>query len=1081
MKRFVFVLSLLLFVGFNLLQAQGVQVSGSATSADDGSALPGVSVVVQGTTIGAVTDFEGNYSITVPDASGTLVFSFVGMLSQEIPIEGRTMINIVLESSATELDEVVVTALGMTRTEKSLGYSVQSVEAEEISKANTTDVINSISGRTAGVQITSSSGSPGASTYMTIRGAASITGNNQPLFVVDGMPIITGRGGTATTNRVGSSVGGTGSSSRSIDINPEDIASMTVLKGGAATALYGLRAANGAIIITTKSGERAGEKMQVDFHSSVGFDKVSQLPPRQMEFVQGNNGNWIGGFSRAWGPNADSLQYDTTTDPDYKWDENGMIVGQSDPNANGIPIQMYDAYDFFQTGITVNNRLSVTAGNDMASYYFSVADLEQTGIVPNSKFGRTNIRLNSTAKLTKWLKVGTNMTYSNSRANQIQKGSNVSGVSLGLFKTPPSVDNRAGYEFPDGSQRNYRNGGGYDNPYWTVNKNYFDENVDRFVGNTVLTFTFTDWFSASYNLGIDTYTERGKDVIAINSRGAPTGAIEERSLTSRQINSDLLLNFQKSFGDFDAKLTLGNNLFGTYYKGVWGDALGLEIPGFYQLSNSADNQTGTYQSQYRTAGIFADLQLAYMDMLFLGATGRNDWATTMPEENVSAFYPSVSLGFVFTELAALKGNSIISFGKLRGSWAQTANIASPYNTTNYFYSAGAGDGWTNGVGFPYMGTTGFNVNYTLGNPDLRHETMESFEVGADFRFINNRLGVDVSYFQNTNSDLLLSVPIAESSGYGAVYQNAATMESKGWEISANARVIEGEFSWDILANFTKMTNTVVSLAEGVESIALGGFTIPQTRAVAGREYGSIYGNDWYRDPVSNAVLINDNPSDAYRDGYPMTDTRQMVPVGDVNPDWTANITNTLMYKGVRLSFMFDIKKGGWMYNGTGFAMNYFGVHERTANREVYYTPEGTIDFDLTPAENLVVFDGVYGSVDSDGNPVSSGVDNVSPVVLDENWFEGYGSNFGGGAQTASMEPADWVRLRELTLAYSIPVNKKVVKSAEVYFTGRNLWLSTPYTGIDPETNLQGAINGQGMDYFNMPGTKTYTVGVKVSF
>jgi len=1081
MKRFVFVLSLMLFAGFNLLQAQGVQVSGSITSADDGSALPGVSIVVRGTTIGAVTDFEGNYSITVPEESATLMFSFVGMITQEVPVEGRTTINIVLEPSATALDEVVVTALGMTRTEKSLGYSVQSVESEEISKANTTDVINSISGRTAGVQITSSSGSPGASTYMTIRGAASITGNNQPLFVIDGMPIVTGRGGTATTNRVGSSVGGTGSSSRSIDINPEDIASMTVLKGGAATALYGLRAANGAIIITTKSGERAGQKMQVDIHSSVGFDQVSNLPPRQMQFVQGNNGNWSGGFSRSWGPNVDTLQYDVTTDPDYQWDENGMIVGQSDPNANGIPVKMYDAYEFFQTGVTFNNRLSVTSGNDKTSYYFSVADMEQSGVVPNASFGRTNVRLNSSSRLTNWLKIATNMAYSNSRANQIQKGSNVSGVSLGLFRTPPSFDNSAGYEFPDGAQRNYRNGGGYDNPYWTVNKNFYDENVDRFVGNTILTFTFTDWFSASYNLGIDTYTERGKDVIAINSRGAPTGAIEERSTSSRQINSDLLLNFHQSFGEFDAKLTVGNNFFDTYRKGVWGDALGLEIPGFYQLSNSADNQTGTWQSQYRTAAIFADVQLAYMDMIFLGATGRNDWSTTMPEENVSAFYPSVSLGFVFTELGALKGNSIISFGKIRGSWAQTANIATPYNTTNYFYSAGAGDGWTNGVGFPYLGTTGFNVNYTLGNPDLRHESMESIEIGADFRFLNNRLGLDVSYFKNTNSDLLLSVPIAESSGYGAVYQNAATMESKGIELSFNARVLEGEFSWDILANFTKMENTVVSLAEGVESIALGGFTIPQTRAVAGREYGSIYGNDWYRDPASGAVLINDDPTDAYRDGYPMTDTRQMVPVGDVNPDWTANITNTLMYKGVRLSFMFDIKKGGWMYNGTGFAMNYFGVHERTVNREVYYTPEGTIDFDRTPAENLVVFDGVYGSVDGDGNPVSSGVENVSPVVLDEDWFEGYGSNFGGGAQTASMEPADWVRLRELTLAYTIPVQKKVVKAAEIYFTGRNLWLSTPYTGIDPETNLQGAINGQGMDYFNMPGTKTYTIGVKVSF
>jgi len=453
----------------------------------------------------------------------------------------------------------------------------------------------------------------------------------------------------------------------------------------------------------------------------------------------------------------------------------------------------------------------------------------------------------------------------------------------------------------------------------------------------------------------------------------------------------------------------------------------------------------------------------------------------MPEKNRSAFYPSVSLGFVFTELEPLKGMRILSFGKLRGSWAQTANIAEPYNTTNYFYSAAARDGWTNGVQFPYMGQTGFNVNYTLGNPDLRHESMASFELGADLRFFSNRLGIDFSYFQNTNTDLLLGVPIAESSGYGEIYMNAAEMESKGFEVSANARVLQGEFTWDILANFTKMTNTVISLAEGVESIFLGGFTVPQTRAVAGSEYGSIYGNDWYRDPATNAILINDDPSDAYRDGYPMTDTRQMVPVGEVNPDWTANITNAFAFKGLHLSFMFDIKVGGWMYNGTGFAMNYFGVHARTVNREVYYTPEGTIDFTRTPEENLQVFEGVYGHIDPDGGPVSSGVTNVTPVVLDEDWFEGFGSNFGGGAQTASMEPADWVRLREVTLGYTIPVKKNVVKAAEVYFTGRNLWLSTPYSGIDPESNLQGAINGQGMDYFNMPGAKTYTIGLKLSF
>jgi TonB-linked SusC/RagA family outer membrane protein len=978
------------------------------------------------------------------------------------------------------IDKVFVTAMGITRTEKSLGYSVQKVESEEISRANTSDLINSISGRTAGVQITSSSGMPGSSTYMTIRGAASIIGDNQPLFVIDGMPIVTGRGAMAVTNRDPYTTGGTNSSSRSIDLNPEDIASVTVLKGGAATALYGVRAANGVVVITTKKGRQSGKRVNVDFHTSIGCDRVSQLPPLQRKFVQGNNGEWISGFQRSWGPNAKTLQYDTTTDPDYKWDQNGRIVGQNHPNANGIPVKMYDQYEFFQTGITFNNRLSISSGNDQTAYYFSIADIEQSGIVPNSSFGRTNVRLNASSVLTKWLKVSTNMTYSNSRANQIQQGANTSGIMLGLLRTPPSFDNAQGYEFADGTQRTYRHGAGYDNPYWSANKNYLDDRTNRFIGNARLDFTFNDWFSASYNVGIDTYTRQRKDVIAIYSMTRPAGAVEEGTFVSRQFNSDLLLNFYKTWVDFDAGLTLGNNLFSTMWEDLFGDANGLEIPYFYNLSNSADNQTGFDMSEYRTAALFFDLQLAYRDMFFLGVTGRNDWSTTLPEKNISAFYPSFSLGIIFTEFPGIKGNSVLSFGKLRGSWAQTANIATPYGTKNYYFPSIIRDGWTEGVGFPWMGTTGFDVNNTLGNQDLRHESMTSFEVGTDLRFFLNRFGIDFAYFQNANSDLLLRVPIPGSFGYEAIYMNAAEMESRGYELTITGRILSGKVGWDVLANWTKMTNTVISLAPGVESIGLGGFSNPQTRAVAGREYGSIYGNDWYRDPVTNAVLINDDPNDALRDGYPMTDARQMVPIGDVNPEWTANITNTLTYKDFRLAFMFDIRQGGWMYNGTGFAMNFFGVNERTVNREVYYTPEGSIDFDRTPEKNLVVFDGVYGHIDG-GEPVSSGVANDSQVVLDEEWFEGYGSNFGGGAQTASMEPTDWIRLREVTLSYIIPSRNKIISSTEVYFTGRNLWLITPYSGIDPETNLQGAINGQGMDYFNMPGTKSYTIGMKLSF
>jgi TonB-linked SusC/RagA family outer membrane protein len=810
------------------------------------------------------------------------------------------------------------------------------------------------------------------------------------------------------------------------------------------------------------------------------MDQISQVPELQRQFAQGNNGEWVSGFQRSWGPNVDTLQY--MTDPDYIWDAQGQIVGESDPLANGTPVNTYDQYDFFQNGFSFNNRLSVTAGNDMASYFFSVADLEQSGIVPNSGFGRTNVRLNSSAKLTKWLKMSTNMAYTNSRSTQIQTGSNTSGVMLGLVRTPPTFDNEQLYEFPDGTQRTYRHGGGYDNPYWTANKNSYDDRTDRFIGNTILNFTFTDWFSASYNLGIDTYSRQYKNIIAVNSRTAPPGTVEEGTRNFRQFNSDLLLNFHKSFGDLYASLTLGYNLFETGYKDVWGDAFGLEIPEFYQLNNSSDNQTGVGINKYRTSAVFGDIQLAYKDMIFLGATGRNDWSTTMPEDNLSAFYPSVSLGFVFTEIGALKGNSILSFGKIRGSWAKTANIATAYKTLSYYRLAHVYDGWTNaGVGFPYQGTTSFDVEYTLGNPGLKHETMQSFEVGADLRFLNNRLGVDVSYFLNNNTDLLLDVPIATSSGYREIYQNAGEMESKGIEISANVAILQGDFTWDIFGNFTKMTNTVIQLAEGVESVFLAGFTDPQVRAVADKSYGSIYGYDWYRDPDTGATLINDDPSDAERDGYPMTDASRLQWVGDINPNWTANITSTFGFKGIRLSLLIDIRNGGLMYNGTASAMNYMGTHGRTVNREVYYTDEGTIDFEKTPAENLVVFDGVYGHVDADGNPVSSGVQNVSPVVMDEDWYEGYGSNFGGGPSIFALEPTDWVRLREVTLSYTIPVQKKVIQFAEVYFIGRNLWLSTPYTGIDPETNLQGSINGQGMDYFNMPGTKSYTVGVKLSF
>ncbi|MCJ7820311.1 MAG: TonB-dependent receptor, partial [Bacteroidales bacterium] len=554
---------------------------------------------------------------------------------------------------------------------------------------------------------------------------------------------------------------------------------------------------------------------------------------------------------------------------------------------------------------------------------------------------------------------------------------------LGLLRSARSFDNSAGYIFPDGTQRNYRNGGGYDNPYWVSNKIAYDENVNRFTGSANLNIDFTDYLNLSFTGGVDWFNRRYNNKFAVYSRAFPAGYYDEYMNFEGIINSDILLNFHKDLGDnFNLRVSVGNNIYSAYRKFLTGDADGLEIMDFYQLSNSATNTVTHGTGNYRTAAFFGDLNLAFKSILYLGLTGRNDWSTTMPEANLSAFYPSVSLGFVFTVLPGLKDSKILSYGKLRASAARTANIAGAYNTSNYFYQAGAGDGWTNGVGFPYMGYTGFALGSGLGNPDLKHETMDSWEVGIELRLFTNRIVVDASYFNNLNTDLLMDVPIAASSGFTSIYLNAASMESKGIELSLDITPVSTKnFTWNFLGNFTKFNNTILELAPGVDNLFLGGFVVPQVRAVAGQEYGSVFGEDWYRDE-NGTILINDDPSDNFRDGYPWTNTGPMVPIGNVSPDWTANFTNTFSYKGLSLSFMWDIKKGGVMYNGTRFAMNSFGTSAQTAFREVYYTPEGTIDFDKTPAENIVVFEGVYGHLDANGNPVSSGMENITPVVLD---------------------------------------------------------------------------------------------------
>jgi TonB-linked SusC/RagA family outer membrane protein len=1078
MRKVTTLLFLFVFASWHLLLAQTKVVSGTVTSAEDGAPLIGASVIVKGTTLGVSTDIDGRYEIKVPE-NAVLVFSSLGFKDKEVTVGTQTVINVTLDADNVQMEEVVVTAIGIKRATKALGYAVQEVKADDLEKSRNTNVINSLSGKVAGVRINNSSGAAGASSFVEIRGSASITGNNQPLWVIDGVPIYTGGGGG------GNAVDGVATSNRAIDINPDDIASMSVLKGGAATALYGLRAANGAIIITTKKGGDSKGKLNINASASVTVDEISQVPELQKKYGQGSH-RWGGIFgesavqnpkgqwynSLSWGPKVSDLRY--VSDPNYKpwdggsgltnqeyidmgWSKNGYLFWANDPNFSGTapslsstPVKTYDPYDFFQTGITQNYSLNMSKGNENGSFYFSYSNTTQKGIVPNNEFSKNTFTFNGNTKLHEKVTVGAAATYTASGGDRIQQGSNVSGVMLGLLRSPATFDNSYGYKFTDGSQRSYRGGGGYDNPYWTANQNRFTDRVNRLIGNVNVNYEATDWLNISYRLGTDWYSEDIKDLIERGSNANPSGRLNRSNAFRRDINSDLLISVKRNITeDFRAEFTLGHNMFQSESNSTSAYAAGLLMQDWRNMANTADNKG--YEANYkkRTAAYFADLGLSYQSMLYMNFTGRYEWSTTMPENDNSFFYPSASLGFVFTELDILKENPILTFGKLRASYASIANDAVAYATKTYYNVAGGGDGWTDGVDFPFKNKGAFSYGNALGNADLKPETMNNFEIGADFRLWNGRLRLDVAYFKNVNKDLLLYVPTAGSTGITSRYLNAGEMETTGWEILFSADVVKiSDFKWNFTLNWSNPETMVTKLADDVPNVGLGGFTEPQVRAVVGKPYRSIFGLDWKRDANGN-VLIG-------ADGYPTT-ADEMTELGTIQPEWTMGLTNTFTYKGITLSALIDIKHGGKMWNGTKGALYYFGTHKDTENRDQDY-----------------VFDGV----------LADGSKNTKVVKLDEAWrTSGEGSGF-TGASSPYIEDAGWVRLREITLSYKFNpkfLEKTFINNLDVYFTGNNLWLSTDYTGIDPETSLTGASNAQGFDYFNMPGTKSYTFGLKIGF
>ena len=1070
MRKFTLLLALFTLIGMQLALAQTRTISGTVTSSEDGKGIPGVTVLVKGTNVGTTTDLDGHYTLKVKEGYNTLVFSYIGMKTMEVEIGNKTRVDVTMQPDVMMVDEVVVTAIGIPKEKKALGYNVQDVKSEAIAKSGNTNIVNALQGRVSGVEVTSSSGAAGGANYITIRGATSITGNNQPLFVVDGVPI----DNSVTANEDGAGAGdvaGVARSNRALDLNPDDIESVSVLKGGAATALYGIRGANGVIVITTKKGKQTGEhKVSINFNSSVMFSTISQVPKLNQKYAQGWNGNWYSGFFASWGPLISESGY--TKDPAIwtypEFDVDGAIVpkDQADPSLG--PVKVYDHFDFFQTGVTFNNSLSLSGGNDKSHFYVSASDMSDKGVIPNNKVRRNTFKIAGSTKLGEKFTISGNANYIINGGDRIQQGSNTSGVMLGLMRTPPTFNNAAGYELPDGSQRNYRHGGGYDNPYWTANKNLWKDQVNRIIGNVQLDWYAAKWLHFVLRPGIDYYGEYVKYYIAKGSRTKPAGYVYARNTLHRDFNNDLLAYLNHDFSEnLSGYLTVGWNLQERYNNYVFGQADGLSIPEYYNLNNTSNNMTGESTYKKRLMGVFFDVGINYKSMLYVNVTGRNDWSTTLPEANNSFFYPSFNASFILSELDFLKDNHILPYWKIFGSYALTANDASVYRTSNYYYQASISDGWVYpyGVNFPISvgGNTynGFTYGNTMGSVDLKPERTRTFEVGTNMKFLRNRLGLDFTYFNNLSTDLLLPVDIDPSTGFSSMYKNAASMSSKGFEVHAYGTPFKSKaFTWNIDVNFSKIKNIVEELAENVDAIFLGGFTDPQIRAVAGEEYRTIYGYDWMRDENGN-VLIDENT------GYPVGDYT-MKPLGKVNPDWTMGIGNTFNIYGLSIYALLDFRQGNMMWNGTKGALYFFGAHGDTENRDDDY-----------------VFEGVKAHWDADGNLVPNDGSPANDIVvkLDQNWrTNGEGSGF-TGPTIDYIEDASWIRLRDLTLSYNFNklLKETFVDNLEVYFTAKNLWLSTPYTGIDPETSLLGASNAQGMDYFDMPGTRTYLLGVRFAF
>lgn len=1077
MRKFTFLLALMFIIGLQVAQAQKV-ISGKVTSSEDSTGIPGATILVKGTSIGTSTDVNGRYSLKVPVGKNVILVSFVGMKPLEITLGESAVYNVLLHPSVLELEDVVITALGIKREKKSLGYSVQEATGQEITRTANPNFETVISGKFAGVEVRQSSGMPGSPSEVFIRGARSFSGDNTPLYVVDGMPII-------STPDYQQNVTGTYYSNRALDIDPNNIESVNVLKGQAAAALYGLRASNGVIIITTKKGHagEGGKSVSVSLNSSFASDVVTRLPQRQSEYAQGYDGAFYPAFSYSWGPKITDLP----KDPTYGGNNYEGHAGQffdpykgewTTPTSYNNPKKFYN-----KSGQTWNNNINLTGVTNNGSYNIGYSMINQTGIIPQTGMDRYNGSASGAFNMSSKWKTGFSANFSSVNLKKLPSGN--SSWLFTVYGSPPSFDlmgtpyNENGTN-GDYRQISYRRGAVGENPRWALQHNHFYEKTDRFFGNMFLEYNPFSWMNVRYQLGVDAYGTQNEDYWEMGSTNngqalpkssqypdpnhptrftyiEPTGGqLNLYGVNRTALNSLLNLTFTKRFNKFGGTLILGDEYYNNRAK-YWNmNGTGFTTPGWDNMANSTTQTASNSQYWDRTNGTYGNLLLDWNSIVFLGGTGRYDRVSTMPHGNRDFFYPSVSGSFVFTGLKGLKDNKVLSFGKIRLSYAQVGQAGSYLQ--NYYSIGGASSGFlTDGIVYPIGGISGYLPSNVIYDPKLKPQNTGTIEAGLQLLFFNNRIGIDYTYSDQTAKNQIFGIPLAGSTGYATYYTNAGEMTSKTHEIVFTATPVKLKvFTWDLIVNFTTTVNKCVSLAPGVESISLGGYETPNVRASAGDAYPAIYGNLFARDSQGR-ILVDEDPNSPY---YGMPYQGKFGKIGDVTPKFILGFNNNFtFFRMLTLSARIDWKNGGDIYSGSNRLMDLYGTSKRTADR-------------TTP----FVFDG-YKADGSKNNIQRGGPNDLAA-------YEALFNDTYGNIEEANIYETSFVKLREILLSFEFPrsITKPLhLQKLSVNVFARNILLWSKLPNFDPETSQgQGNMQG-GIDYMSLPQTTSFGGGFNITF